>query len=598
MEQPSKPVEPDRPENDGAVEQGETSEESSDSARGTPPPVAIEQSINDAAKGVNAVWITLILLMIYSVISTGKISHKDLFLETPVKLPLLSVDVPLQAYFLLLPLLILAVHLYFAIQLFGLASKFDEYDYVLPTDIAGERSRLRLHNSPFVEILGGPRGLFSRTITAFEISNRLIAWSSAVAAPALVLFYIQLMYLPQQDRAPTAWHRFALLVDVVLTLLFIVRPLARRSFPGAPYVVRAYLLILVAALPFACLLFLSAFIAVFPGEGPFPSITSRWLSRGADMVRHGPAWWFSNRLVLSDLNFNEGVDPAKTTNRRSVRGRNLSLGLFDRSDLRFFDFTGASLSFASLKGANLQGSIFSCAYSAYPQDQPENYVRGGCTDLRAAVLDEADLRGISAIGVILHGASLKSAHLDLANFSDAQLQGADLSFASLVGADFSRSGMDGALLQSAVANGANFAEAQLRGADLTGAELMGAVLTYALAQDATFARVQLQGASMPYAHFEGADFVATAVYGADIQSARFEGARIANVLMERRASVSLAIRLLMVGFRIVIPLENAEIGNVLHLPTIMRSQLISPHRSILRTTTRFPLPKAIASAGC
>src|SRR3984893_19290957 len=84
---------------------------------------AFEAAVNEAAKRLNAVWVTFILLMTYLFIATGKITHKDLFLETPVKLPVLGVDVPLLGYFIAAPVFILAVHFYFLIQLRGLATK-------------------------------------------------------------------------------------------------------------------------------------------------------------------------------------------------------------------------------------------------------------------------------------------------------------------------------------------------------------------------------------------------------------------------------------------------------------------------------------------
>ena len=43
---------------------------------------AIEGAVNDAAKRVNAIWLALLFLMAYAFISTGKITHKDLFFST------------------------------------------------------------------------------------------------------------------------------------------------------------------------------------------------------------------------------------------------------------------------------------------------------------------------------------------------------------------------------------------------------------------------------------------------------------------------------------------------------------------------------------
>jgi hypothetical protein len=132
---------------------------------------AIEAAVNEAAKRLNAVWVTFILVMTYLFITTGKITHKDLFLETPVKLPILNVDVPLLGYFIAAPVFVLAVHFYFLIQLRGLAAKFGEYDAVLSELPAAdltqtERLRHRIDNSIFAQTLGGqhePAGRFYQT---------------------------------------------------------------------------------------------------------------------------------------------------------------------------------------------------------------------------------------------------------------------------------------------------------------------------------------------------------------------------------------------------------------------------------------------------
>ena len=55
-------------------------------------------------------------------IAFGSVTHRDLFLETPIKLPLLNVDLPLVGFFAVAPTVLLIFHFYVFLQLAGLAS--------------------------------------------------------------------------------------------------------------------------------------------------------------------------------------------------------------------------------------------------------------------------------------------------------------------------------------------------------------------------------------------------------------------------------------------------------------------------------------------
>jgi len=508
-------------------------ESSATSSKPSPTIEGIEQSINEAAKGVNASWLALLFLMAYIFVATGKVTHKDLFLESPVRLPLLAVDVPLRAYFALTPALLLALHFYFSIQFSGLAAKFAEYNYLIPDDISGERLRLRLHNSLFAQFLGGPRGLFGSTNEIYEVLNGVVVWITVSAAPAWLILFIQLQYLPQQDPSVTWWHKLAVIADIVIIALFIL-PIAQRRyiFP----ISRRFRKVVFGCIgaSFACLLLFSLILAEFPGEGVFPGWTSSWLSSGADNITEAPASWFSNRLILPDVNLVEGVDLTKSRISRSVRGRRFELAIFDRSDMRQIDFTGAKMKFASFKGAKLQNAIMSCAYENAFEPGTESAGPIGCPDFRQVSFEGADLRGASAVNAIMYGASFNGARLDAANMVGAQLQGADFTNASCVAADLTFAGLDGASLRYAKLTGVSLANARLRGSDLSFGQLFGASLEGAQAQNASFEGAQLQGALMRSARFTRANFSGSAVYATDVTSSDFTDARIENVLRDRR----------------------------------------------------------------
>src|SRR5215218_6211579 len=51
---------------------------------------ALEKALNDAAGKASVLWTTFVTFELYLAIAFGAVTHRDLFLETPVKLPILT----------------------------------------------------------------------------------------------------------------------------------------------------------------------------------------------------------------------------------------------------------------------------------------------------------------------------------------------------------------------------------------------------------------------------------------------------------------------------------------------------------------------------
>lgn len=106
-------------------------------------------------------WITFLSFGTYLAIAVGAVTHRQLFLEEPVRLPLLNVDLPLVAFFVIAPILFLVFHTYLMLHLKMMADDVCRYSDVLrdyALDPAAERHiRQQLPNFVFVRLLGGPR---------------------------------------------------------------------------------------------------------------------------------------------------------------------------------------------------------------------------------------------------------------------------------------------------------------------------------------------------------------------------------------------------------------------------------------------------------
>jgi hypothetical protein len=53
---------------------------------------ALEKSVNDSATRVSAIWVSFLIFGLYLVIAAGTVTHRQLFLEDRIKLPVLNID--------------------------------------------------------------------------------------------------------------------------------------------------------------------------------------------------------------------------------------------------------------------------------------------------------------------------------------------------------------------------------------------------------------------------------------------------------------------------------------------------------------------------
>jgi uncharacterized protein YjbI with pentapeptide repeats len=433
---------------------------------------ALEKSVNDSAERVSTIWVSFLLFGLYLVIAAGGTTHRKLFLEEPVRLPALNIDLPLVGFFLIAPLLFVIFHAYVLVQVLLLARTAAAYDDAVERTfpLASDRARVRqrLANTLFAQIFAGsPR----EREGVLGVLLRLMAWLTLAFGPIVVLLTLEVMFLPYHDIGATGIHRSLVAIDLILVLL--LWPAALDAKQG---VVWRTLMKYSPALLIALGLFVIALLASFPTERH-----SDWF-RSAEEARaecNGLRWFrFSDRLILSRESFvdqkklqdiqtlaNErGLKKAYLGGRmQGVRERDLSCARFDSVDLRRADFNGA----------NLQGAEFFD------------------TDLRGASLAAANLSGVEFRGF--------GNNLQETNFSVARLRGADLSFADLRGANLDGAMLQGAKLRGAMLQGARLTGAWLQGADLSGASLQGADLRAAQLQGANLSEASLQGANLgPY----------------------------------------------------------------------------------------------------
>ncbi len=81
-------------------------------------------SVANAASVALGLWLTYLGILVYIAIAAGAVTHQDLFLERPVKLPFVGdVPLPLVAFFVLAPVVFVIWHAYTLLHFEILAAK-------------------------------------------------------------------------------------------------------------------------------------------------------------------------------------------------------------------------------------------------------------------------------------------------------------------------------------------------------------------------------------------------------------------------------------------------------------------------------------------
>ena len=531
---------------------------------------ALERSVNDSATRVSAIWLSFVAFSAYLAATAANISHRQLFVEDPIKLPTINIEVPLVASAILLPLLFVIYHIYVLLQVVLLARTAAAYNEAIaraaPEAADSTLVRQRLANTLFAQLFAGsPRereGVLGWLL-------RAMTWITLAIAPVFVLIVFEIRFLPYHSALVTWTHRGLIVIDLLAILLLWAGAVDTRRDIALRSLVHDWK----TALGAAVIVVLACTVVTFPGEvgrfwaGAFvESNTSE-----SEVAECRIPWVFGaaglgyDRLVLRGEDF---VDDdklkrvqavAKENGQRSYasertrifRGRDLRCGRFSGSDLRHADFSEADLTGAILRGAHLEGATFPGARldgAVLDGAQLQEAFFGNSYDLAEAraVIKKSDDdkdQGLSAVTpvevsdaklpearlpkAILQNAQLRGAYLKGVNLQEASLFRAQLQEANLEGAD-----LRGAALQSAVLREASLRNAKLQGASLQSAQMQGASLNYAEMQGASLAGTRMQGVSFDRAKLHGAKFHGTHLQGASFRRTEFQGAEFRGVLAQ------------------------------------------------------------------
>lgn len=433
---------------------------------------------NTASDPARTAWLAFLLLLTYVVVTLASVSHKDLLLNSPVRLPIINADIPLVGFFQYAPAMLLLVYLSLLVQHVILARKYRRFTDALAAYELKARTRHIarewVHSYVFSQILAGPE---ANRIT--RLMMQLIVYMTFAVLPIVTLLYFQIKFLPYHEVWITYWHRFAVILG--FAMLILLTPIMQHAPPKRKWDIRIgpqaeaweasgrqvalVLLLLPIVVGF------SWFIATVPDE---------WIDRRLGFVAPATAglgaegeakllnpivrrlvydripddgnkgWWrrwlMSYRVLIVEDSDLGAADETMIV----LRERNFRYALLNRSD-----FHHADLTWADLRGAQLWKS------------------------LAKGRLNDTQLQGASMREAEFQGAQMSSAAMQGADLRNALLQGADLSYTKLQGADLRGAQLQGVDLRGAQLQGADLQGTQLQDANLQGAELRGAILTLA-----------------------------------------------------------------------------------------------------------------------
>jgi uncharacterized protein YjbI with pentapeptide repeats len=451
---------------------------------------ALERALNDSAVRVSTIWVSFLLFGLYLIIAIGSVTQLQLFLNGPIKLPVLNVDLPVWGFFFLAPVLFVVFHCYLLIQVLLLRRTAEAYNeavehsILISTDRA--RIRQRLANTLFAQVFAGSPHEREGPLGALL---RFMARVTLAIGPVLVLLMFQGWFLRYQDGLVTLTHRVLIVIDLAMVLLLwgaLLKPQgAIRWRPDAWF-----------GFAIAAALF-SWLILHFPGEPLTQWVRfggkegCGWLGEGAD--RFYLPWVDlvdDEKLAkIESLAQAEGLSSYQGERTHDLSGRSLRCGNFEHADLRRVNFSRTDLQGANLADAKLQGAL-----------------------LTSAILRGADLERVQMQGAELSswrerkGYNPSRRGIEYRFGAGANLEGAWLLNAQLQGARLGLANLRGAILRGAELQGASLSNAWLEAADLSGAKLQGANLSGAWLQGTDLRRAQLQGANLAGAHMEWARF--------------------------------------------------------------------------------------------
>ena len=542
------------------------------------------EAANSASQTVAALHVAFMAFVVYLGVIVWGTTHDDLLRISPVKLPILDVELPLTTFYGFVPWMVVLLHFNLLMQLELLSCKLWNLDRGLPDTPVGQQVRDRLFIFPFTHLIAGRSGVW---LIRWLLS--LVVGITVIALPLLMLLAAQIRFLPFHDEAITWSQRLAVWIDAAMLITLwpliaspqdrarewwrnfgshllgywpawlrylstlgwnrLTRSIQRRrpNQPGREIVPRPMLqpgtepkgmIFLLVSVPVIVLI---SIVAVIPGsitvqsyyaaekdkpQHDMPEDTPNYFEDW--LIRRVPEAWLSVAAHQYDIVSCTSLAAAEKSEASILQVMLgpcswFNFGLFPRNlNLREARLVPKEVSLSLLTRAiDPDKQVRDAAFKEFDGLNLKN------RDLRfanlfGAVLPKADLRRVQLQGAVLLKAKLQG----VVGWDKTQLQGAILGGTQLQSAGLTEADLQGADLRGANLQGAALGWTKLQSADLRGADLQGADLNGAKLQGADLRGAKLQGANLRETNFQGANLVYAKLQGSDLVLAELQGAQL------------------------------------------------------------------------
>jgi uncharacterized protein YjbI with pentapeptide repeats len=494
-------------------------------------PTWLIENIAEASKNARKIYFLYIGFLAYFGLTVFGTSDRQIILNETASLPFFGLEVSLNGFFIIAPLIAILVFVYLQLYLYRLKASIDD----LRINYASVEKRrlypwmINIAEDPDPGFIGKlqvimvklslwillPLVLFLIAIWFVKKHDPFLSYIVGLS-PILGAFVVVFFWCQYEDTQMREFFRRnleAIFVYIVffiisalltiLTILYMPKLLMLFSISESLF----YLIVGVAFIIVCCLLrclYVKLRRVSWKHEGKTILVSSVF-TFGALLIFIVIPYSNKGSLISVDLSHQKLVaEPQKdyeglfwgNLSKAHLEGADLRSSILKRMDFRNAHLQHAAMMSAILQDANLWGADLSNA------------------NLNEANLQGADLGAANLKRAYLKGANLQNADLKRANLQGADLRRADLQNVYLGGANLQRAFLNEANLNRAYLEGANLQDAGLESVNLEHADLRGAKL-----EDAYLEGANLYNANLNEANLQGAKLSRADLYGASLQAA-------------------------------------------------------------------------------
>ena len=517
-------------------------------------------SINNASAITRTLFISLMSVSAYLAVVIASTNDLDLLLYTPVKLPILGVEIDLKSFYTWTPWMYLIIHAYTLLNLSLLTEKLDYFDLCCTRLDYEQRLHLRkqLHIHSFTQYIGAANeGIVKPTLS-------LLNWFTMTTLPLGILLFLLFDFLPAQEISILRGQRWAIVIDALLCCVFWNVILQKRRNSRLPRGWKPPLwrriahsglsLIIIATI----VVYLAVFVAVIPlsawerglqqGEY-FGTEQLSWhdvVDKSRDgTIRHReiPDQQPNNTEQSSQDDYQEDkykslIDVWDDQIQRAIvyridKDQCKGLQIVNRGCMSWYLFDRGNSLLGLHRSLTIQGEILSAntldseTKNAFIKLRDKDSINGNETNPEGNKVPTSALDKVNPLNLSsrwLRFADFKRTILPKVILGHAQLQGSKFENSILIELTGENAYLQQSDLRSATLQNTSLKEAYLQEAILNSSDLHGADLTRAKLQGAGFHSAKLLGANFSSAELHGTKFYSSDLQGADFSSAELQGA--------------------------------------------------------------------------